>query len=179
MCKFARKVWRWTRNIREAFGLCADISWRELASGIRPGSCILIDQQRHFEAPLAAWDVFRVAVLWRIWCARCRTIFDHEPFNVTQVCELAWKDTIFAGMASIRQSKRDFTRKGVEKQSNIALEFALTWCRNEVFCSSCCVPLPTAFGVGQWSPTLPCNSFYQLIPSFQLFFLNVDPYYRF
>jgi hypothetical protein len=126
MCKYARRTWHWAWNIRVAFGLCPDISWRELASGIKPNPHTMPGQPLRLKALMAAWDVFHAALMWCIWCARCRTVFDHEPFNMAQVCQLAWKDTIFARMAYIKKSKHDFTRHRVEKQTNIAADFTST-----------------------------------------------------
>jgi hypothetical protein len=104
-CSHARKVWRWAQNIREALGLTRAMAWRELASGIKPGTRLHNGYQHHQEPPQAAWDVLRVALLWRIWCARCRTVFSREPCSIVEVCELAWKDTIYAGMARLRHLK--------------------------------------------------------------------------
>jgi hypothetical protein len=42
---------------------------------------------------LCAWDVFRGTMIWPIWCARCRIVFDQDGFNVAQVCQLVWRDT--------------------------------------------------------------------------------------
>jgi hypothetical protein len=101
-CNFARSTWRWAGNIRNAFGLYEVASWRELAYGIKPGTLRENVYQPHLTPSIAAWDVFRVALLWRIWCARCKIVFKTEPYTIIQTCQLAWSDTIHAGMARLR-----------------------------------------------------------------------------
>jgi hypothetical protein len=43
----ARKAWRWAQNIREALGLTKAMAWRELASGIKPGTRLHNGYQHH------------------------------------------------------------------------------------------------------------------------------------
>jgi hypothetical protein len=74
-------------------------------------------------------------------------VFRQEPFTFVQVCQLAWKDTIFAGRARIRHIKQDFAHKGAECQKNIASKFVQTWCRKDVFCSG-------SFSAPKWKFTL-------------------------
>jgi hypothetical protein len=101
-CSFSRSAWTWARGIRKAFGMYELASWKELAFGIKPGSSRNCTPHSQTTPPIAAWDVFRVALLWRIWCARCKVVFKADPYTVTQTCQLAWMDTIQAGMARIR-----------------------------------------------------------------------------
>jgi hypothetical protein len=134
-CSHARKVWHWAQNIREALGLTRAMAWRELASGIKPGTRLHNGYQHHQEPPQAAWDVLRVALLWRIRCARCRTVFSREPCSIVEVCQLAWKDTIYAGMARLMHLKTSSPSLQGDKLINISKAFNSTWCRNEVFCA--------------------------------------------
>jgi hypothetical protein len=99
------------------------MSWRELVSGIKPGNRSVNGYQPSQEAPQAAWDVFRVALLWRIWCARCRTVFAREPCPIPEVCQLAWKDTIHAGMARLRHIKVTSLSSDAEKLRTISSDF--------------------------------------------------------
>jgi hypothetical protein len=62
-CSFARRTWHWARNIRRAFGLNTDASWKELAFGIKPGIHRGNVYHPQHAPPLATWDVFRIALL--------------------------------------------------------------------------------------------------------------------
>jgi len=42
---------------------------------------------------------FCSTVLWHIWCARNKFIFEGEWLSTDHVCKQAWRDTIVAGMA--------------------------------------------------------------------------------
>ena len=98
-CKFARRTWRRMEKVRRILELQPRTSLRELLTGIPPGtrtpggSYKPAGQERHF-----AWDVPRLATLWQLRCTRNRLIFQEEPINVTEVCHLAWRDTIHTGM---------------------------------------------------------------------------------
>jgi hypothetical protein len=133
LCKFARRPWKWAANFRSTFGLNLGISWRELISGIRPDVHCDMGYRPHNEAPLMAWDVFRVALLWCIWCARCKVIF--ETFIVTHVCQLAWLDTIHVGMARWRSFQSPTQVRTEANFRSIASEFIETWYKGQVFCS--------------------------------------------
>lgn len=120
--------------------LNVDIPWKELVSGIKPRSYNQDRYSLHGEAALAVWDVLRVALMWRILCARCRIVFGQEPFTFAQTCQLEWNDTIYVGMARIKYFKQDFAHKDAECQKNIASKFVQTWCRKDVFCSTVLAP---------------------------------------
>jgi hypothetical protein len=135
LCSHSRKVWRWTYNIREALGLTKQMSWKELISGIKPGNRHGTGYQPHQDPPLAAWDIFKVALMWRIWFAKCRTVFARDSCSIFEVFQLAWKDTIFASMARLRHLRTTSQSSTEKKQLNIASKFRDTWYRNQVLCT--------------------------------------------
>jgi hypothetical protein len=134
-CSFARKAWKWASTFREAFGLHKDAPWKEKMTGIQPHTDNGNGYTPHHNPPMVVWDVLRVALSWRIWCAHCRIVFKHEPFTVQQACQLAWMNTVHAGMARVRHLKRSYALYNDKNQKSINQEFVDTWCRNSVFCS--------------------------------------------
>jgi hypothetical protein len=125
----------WARSIRKAFDLYEDASWRELALGIKPGNSRASADQQRMETPIAAWDVFRTALLWRIWCARCKIVFKTDPCTVIQTSHLAWSDTIHAGMARLRHLKSTYLLRNDNGKRSARQDFENTWCRSNVFCA--------------------------------------------
>jgi hypothetical protein len=132
-CSFSRRAWKWTRCIRKAFSLYEDASWRELALGIKPGNMRVNKGHQQRESPIAAWDVFRTALLWRIWYARCKVVFKSDPHTIIQTCHLAWSDTIHAGMARLRHLKTTYLLRNESGRLSVRQDFEKTWCRSKVF----------------------------------------------
>jgi hypothetical protein len=58
-----------------------------------------------------------------------------RTFIVNEVCLLAWRDTIYVGMAC-HTKMLDITDSGNSKRSLSVIDsFFQTWCKHQVFCS--------------------------------------------
>jgi hypothetical protein len=134
-CRFARRTWRRCEAIRKALDLPERISWREIITGVAPGTMGQSGPRPCRRKPNVAWDVFRATVLWQIWCARCNMVFANEPMNSFQIYLRAWRNTIMAGMARRSTILKTLHCSSESKQANIAKEFSDSWCKNSVFCS--------------------------------------------
>jgi hypothetical protein len=95
-------------------------------TGIQLGTANGSGYAPHDNPLVVVWDVFHVALLWRIWCARCRIFFKHEPFTVHQAYHLAWMDTVHAGMVRLRHLKSTYAQHSKKKQKSINQEFVDT-----------------------------------------------------
>jgi hypothetical protein len=135
-CQVAMCLWMRTSNIRVKLGVPSSLSWRETLTSIPPGKWSFTGDYRQSSRPCnLAWDVFRSALLWQLWCARNRVVFQRDQTNVIGICHLAWKDTITAGMARRNSIMNFFDKCSEARHDTIALDFALTWCHNDIFCS--------------------------------------------
>jgi hypothetical protein len=65
-----------------ALKLLPRLTWKEATTSIKPRRRGKQGYRRYKETPLLAWNVLRVALLWRIWCTRNEVVFWRGKFNV-------------------------------------------------------------------------------------------------
>ena len=87
---------------------------------------------RHSKTALnIAWDMLRVAILWHIWCAQSMAVFRKKIFNVVEVCLLAWRNTIYAGMESHSRLLSTINSYCSERHSTLCAQFNLIGVNNK------------------------------------------------
>jgi hypothetical protein len=119
----------------QMLGDSGNLDWKEVLSGIPQGTWDALGYSPSSHVPVISGDILRSAILWNLWCARCRFIFVNEQINVYQACHSAWRDTIHAGMAIRNHYLSFYENCGERRKAQILLEFSLDWCTNNVFCS--------------------------------------------
>lgn len=134
-CRYPRRVWKKFEEVRHTLGLPRKTAWREIVTGIPPrtrspeGDYTPSTQQQ-----TPAWDVLRVAITWEVWCARNNKVFNNKDINVTEICHLAWRDTIHAGMARRTHLLKSYQKSSDKRKVEIELEFSKTWGVKQFFC---------------------------------------------
>nr|PNR44139.1 hypothetical protein PHYPA_016523 [Physcomitrium patens] len=110
-------------------------AWRELLTYTSRHTRRHKGMSSQYEALLPTLDVLQVAILWHLWCARCRLVFSQERINAHLICHLAWGETIFARMADRNHILSSIDRCGETRKTKCITNFQYTWCYQDVFCS--------------------------------------------
>ena len=96
-CKASRKIWKFFGNIR----LNSNKLWHFVEKicfmhypRIRWGTHYIINHKKIGHI----WDVLRSALIWQIWCTRCRNTVVDKDTIVSQNFHMAQSNTIHASM---------------------------------------------------------------------------------
>ena len=130
-CKFMWRIWWQMESIREELLLNPRLFWHETLTSVIPRRK-RHQSYRHNKTVLnIAWDMLRVAILWHIWCAQSMAVFRKKIFNVVEVCLLAWRNTIYAGMESHSRLLSTINSYCSERYSTLCSQFNLIGVNNK------------------------------------------------